>query len=87
MNSVIRSRIIKIGNSQGVRIPKLMLEQAQLGEEVELELGPDVIMIRAVRHARHGWEEAFRAMAERTDDELLDFQLDATAWDEEEWEW
>lgn len=87
MSSVIRSRIIKIGNSQGVRIPKLMLEQAQLGEEVELELGHEVITIRAVQHARHGWDQAFQAMAERGDDQLSDFQLDVTTWDEEEWEW
>jgi antitoxin MazE len=88
MSTVVKSRIVKIGNSQGIRIPKLLLEQANLGEEVELELQQDKIIVRPVHHVRHRWEEAFQAMAERCDDELLDGDvLASTVWDEEEWEW
>ncbi len=88
MASVVRSRIIRIGNSQGIRIPKLLLEQAHLGDEVELELGQDVIMIRPVQGARHGWGEAFRTMAERGEDALLDADdLQVNVWDEDQWEW
>ncbi len=37
---------------------------------------------------RQGWADAFQAMAERGDDELLDGDaLQLSAWDEEEWEW
>lgn len=88
MPTVVKTRIVKIGNSQGIRIPKLLLEQSNLGEEVELELQQDQIVVRPVRLVRHRWEEAFRAMSERGDDELLDGEvLVSTAWDEEEWEW
>jgi antitoxin MazE len=88
MPTVVKSRIIKIGNSQGIRIPKLLLEQAKLIEEVELELQEERIIIRSAGRARRGWEEAFRAMAERGDDELLDEGIvGSTDWDEEEWEW
>ncbi|MBP8947294.1 MAG: AbrB/MazE/SpoVT family DNA-binding domain-containing protein [Candidatus Promineofilum sp.] len=88
MTSVVRSRIVKIGNSQGIRIPKLLLEQAHLGDEVELELGPDVIMIRPIQGARQGWDAAFQTMAERGEDEWLDaIAPAANAWDEDEWEW
>jgi len=88
MAAVIKSRIVKIGNSQGVRIPKLLLEQSNLGEEVELVLEQDQIIIRPIQHVRQGWEEAFKAMRERGDDELLDATALVThAWDEEEWEW
>jgi antitoxin MazE len=38
MVAVIKSRIVKIGNSQGIRIPKLLLEQTSLEDEVELVL-------------------------------------------------
>jgi antitoxin MazE len=88
MSTVIKTRVIKIGNSQGVRIPKLLLEQTNLGEEVELELQQNQIIIRPAYQVRHGWEEAFKAMAERGDDELLDGDVSiSTTWDEEEWEW
>jgi antitoxin MazE len=86
--AVIKSRIVKIGNSQGIRIPKLLLEQSNLGEEVELVLQEDQIIVRPVQHVRQGWEEAFKAMSERGNDELLDADAFApTSWDEEEWEW
>ena len=88
MSTVIRTRVVKIGNSQGIRIPKLLLEQTNLGEEVELELQQDQIVVRPAVHVRHRWEEAFEAMAERGDDDLLDSDLPVpTTWDEEEWKW
>jgi antitoxin MazE len=84
----MRARIIKIGNSQGIRIPKLFLEQTKLGEEVELEAQDDQIVIRPISYPRQGWEEAFQAMVERGDDQLLDENLiGQTKWDQEEWEW
>lgn len=88
MNTVVKTRIVKIGNSQGVRIPKLFLEQIALGEEVELELQADHIVIRSAHRVREGWESAFRAMAEQGDDQPLDGDWVATtSWDEEEWRW
>ena len=79
---------MKIGNSQGVRIPKLLLERSNLAEEVELEAQDDRIIIRSTRQPRQDWESAFRAMAERGDDELLDKEsLARTRWDEVEWQW
>jgi antitoxin MazE len=84
----MRTRIVKIGNSQGVRIPKLLLERSHLAEEVELEAEDNRIVIRSTRHPRQGWEAAFRSMAERGDDALLDKQSPAqTRWDEDEWQW
>lgn len=85
----MKTRIIQIGNSQGIRIPKVLLEQSGLGEEVQLEVARRQIIIRPARRARQGWAEAFRAMAERGDDNLLDKQSLATQsrWDEAEWTW
>jgi antitoxin MazE len=80
--------IVKIGNSQGIRIPKLLLDQTDLGEEVELELRGDQIVVRPAYRTRHNWENQFKAMAEQGDDKLLDGDVVIpTAWDEEEWEW
>jgi antitoxin MazE len=79
---------VRIGNSQGVRIPKLLLDQIDLGDKVELALEENQIVIRAALPARHGWEEAFQRMSEQGDDEWVDGDsLLPTAWDEEDWEW
>jgi antitoxin MazE len=87
MVTAVKSRIVKIGNSRGIRIPKLLLDQTDLGEEVELEVQEGQIIIRAINHARYGWEEQFKKMAEQGDDRMLNDVLLPTAWDEEEWEW
>jgi antitoxin MazE len=85
MSTAIRTRIVKIGNSQGVRIPKLLLEQSGMHTEVEIELEGDHLIIRKVAHPRAGWEQSFAEMAQNHDDVLLD-QV-STAWDQTEWEW
>ena len=86
MSTVLKSRLVKIGNSHGVRIPKVWLDQLDLGAEVELSMQSDQIVIRPAHPPRHGWEEAFQAMAAHGDDRLLD-QPHATRWDADEWEW
>ena len=88
MPTIVQTRIIKIGNLQGVRIPKSLLDQTDLGEEVELALEQGLIIVRPAYRARHNWENQFKAMAERGDDKLLEGDvLIPTIWDEEEWEW
>lgn len=83
----MKARIVRIGNSQGVRIPKLLLEQSGLGPDVDLELENGTIVIRAASRPRQGWEDAFGAMARAGDDALLDAEITTTVWDEENWEW
>jgi antitoxin MazE len=88
MTHALQTRIVRIGNSQGIRIPKPLLEQAGIGDRVELEVHDGQICIRSARRARAGWEEHFIAMAIAGDDRLLDStQAAATVWDGEEWEW
>jgi len=83
------TRIVKIGNSQGIRIPKLLLAQSGLRDEVELEVQNHNLIIRPKRSVREGWDIAFRAMAEKGDDQLLDkdYLTGQSSWDEEKWEW
>ena len=88
MITAMKTRIIKIGNSQGIRIPKPLLDQTGLGEEIELELHQNQIVIRPVYRARYDWESQFKAMAEQGDDKLPNGdELTLTTWDENEWEW
>ncbi|MDW7761921.1 MAG: AbrB/MazE/SpoVT family DNA-binding domain-containing protein [Acidobacteriota bacterium] len=88
MSTVARTRIVKIGNSKGVRIPKLLLDQLELGEEVELAVEEDQLIIRPVCRSRDGWDAAFRDMAKRGDDRMPDeTAVSLTKWDKDEWEW
>jgi antitoxin MazE len=84
----VRTRVVRIGNSRGVRIPKPLLDQSGLGEEVELQVEKNRIIIRPSQEPRAGWDEQFRRMAELGDDRLLDADVPSlTSWDEDEWEW
>lgn len=86
-NVIMRARIIQIGNSRGIRLPKVLLEQANLTEEVRIEAEPNQIVIRSAHAPREGWEEAFRLMAERGDDALPEGASTLTNFDETEWKW
>jgi antitoxin MazE len=87
MATSVKGRIIKVGNSQGIRIPKLLLEQSGISENVEIEVRDNQIVITAASRARNGWAEAFAQIASNEDEDIwLDDSI-ATLWDEEEWEW
>ena len=84
----MKTRIVRIGNSQGIRIPKPLLEAAGLQGEVDLTSRRGVLLIQPARKPRTGWREAFQEMAKRGDDALLaDLPPTLSDWDEEEWEW
>ena len=85
MNTV-RTQVIKIGNSRGIRIPKTLIDQAKLGNEVEIAVQRGQLVIRSVSRPRRGWDEQFHAMAEHSDDQLLDKPV-PTKWDGNEWVW
>ena len=84
----MKARVVKIGNSQGVRIPKPILEQTGIIEDVELEVDKNRIIIRSISDPRAGWDLAFKTMAENGDDLLMHgTEKISNSWDEEEWQW
>ncbi len=82
----MKAQIIQIGNSQGIRIPKVLLEESRIVGEVDLELHPDGILIRNAQKPRPGWEDAFKLMAENDDDELAS-DASTSGFDKKEWQW
>lgn len=84
-SSSVKARIVAIGNSQGVRIPKPLLAHAGLAGEVELHAENGRIVIAASRHARAGWAEAAEQLHARGEDGLL--ETPAPAFDRDDWEW
>lgn len=83
----MRARVIKIGNSQGLRIPKPILEQTGIMGDVEIEVEKNKIIIRPVKDVREGWDAAFKSMSEKGDDKIIIDENISHSWDEEEWQW
>ena len=84
----IKTKLIRIGNSQGIRLSKSLIDQYNLKDEVILEPGLDSLTIRPIENPREGWEESFVKMHENEDDELLFPEpMIKNEWDGKEWEW
>jgi antitoxin MazE len=85
---VARARLVKMGNSRGIRLPSLFLDEVDLDEEVEVEVQDGQVVIRLVPRPRRKWEEHSAEMAARGDDRLLDSKaFSLSSWDEEKWVW
>ncbi len=76
----MKVELIRIGNSQGIRIPKSVIEQCGFRSTVELRVEDHSLVISPARKPRDGWEGSFAEMAAHADDE-------SGAWDEAEWAW
>jgi len=82
----MKARIVRIGNSRGIRIPKPLLEEAGLVDEVELRVEAGALVIEAAARAWAGWADAARRLAVAEGADLLD-EPAPTRFDSEEWEW
>lgn len=82
----MKAKLVQIGNSRGVRLPKPIIEQANLGEEIDIQVKEGAVIISSTRQVRKGWAEAARLRHGRADDTLLDEPV-ATRFDQGEWEW
>ena len=79
----MKTRLIRIGNSRGVRLAKPLLEQAGLEDEVEIRVEPGAVIIKAATSPRAGWAEA---AAKYSPERMLDAPS-ATRFDDEERTW
>lgn len=82
----MKARIVRIGNSRGVRLPKPLIVEAGLSEDVELSARNGAIVISRASRPRAGWRDAARRVRETDGDRLLD-EPTRTRFDDEEWEW
>ena len=83
----MKTTLIPIGNSRGVRIPKPFIEQCGLTEKVEMDVQDCMILIHSPRQPRAGWGMAFEQMARAGDDKLLHPHANSTRWEDEDWQW
>ncbi len=82
----VKTKIVRIGSSYWIRIPKPLIEQAGLGDEVELRVVDSGIFIERTSRPRAGWSEAASLLHVRGEDGLLD-EPTTTEFDETEWTW
>ena len=83
------AQLIKIGNSQGVRIPKALIAQAQLaGVELTMKVVDEGLLLVPTKRVREGWSEAIEQAVAAHGADLTDSQwLDAPLITEEEGSW
>ena len=87
MDMKTTAKIVQIGNSRGVRLPKQMITDLNLTDTVELESRGNELVIRPIASVHEGWEESAKAMHRRGDDALQLGNVPASEWDENEWKW
>ncbi len=71
MEKHLRARDVKlvpIGNSQGIRIPKALLQRYNLSDSLVLEETDQGILLRKKRDGKLSWGDTFKAMAEEGED-------------------
>jgi antitoxin MazE len=83
----MRTKLVRIGNSRGVRIPKTFIEQCGLGETVELRVRNNCLVISPELQPRQGWNEAYRAAGPSADDEMRLEYAEPNEFDRKEWKW
>ncbi|MBI1348954.1 AbrB/MazE/SpoVT family DNA-binding domain-containing protein [bacterium] len=83
----MKTKIIRIGNSKGVRIPKSLLDGSGLKDDVELIPAEEGLLLRPVHAPRFGWDAAFSDVTRSDLAEFLEVPTTLSAWDETEWTW
>jgi antitoxin MazE len=84
----MKARVVRIGNSRGIRIPKAVIEQCHLHGAVDLEVQQGQLVIRSAAKSRAGWEDAFKQMHRHGDDQLADREsASPSTWDQTDWTW
>jgi antitoxin MazE len=82
----MKTRLVRIGNSRGLRLPRPLIEEAGLQDEVEVVLRDGALVITRADHPRAGWEDVVQLLLERREDSVFE-ESAPTRFDDEEWEW
>lgn len=82
----MKGRLVRIGNSRGLRLPRPLIEEAGFKDEVEVTLRDGALIITSADHPRAGWETAVHLLLERRESCLIDKTV-PTCFDDEDWAW
>ena len=83
------AHLVKIGNSQGIRIPKPLIQQARLeGRELDIQVVNQGILVTPSKKPREGWKQSIDLILKENGSESLDSEwLDAELTTDENLEW
>jgi len=65
---VLELKVVPIGNSRGVRLPKALLDKYAIRDAVLVEQREEGLLLRSKRDRRLSWDETFKAMAHERED-------------------
>ncbi len=85
--AVVKTSLIKIGNSIGLRIPRTILQQLRLTREVELEIRQNQLVIKSAVNPRAGWDEDFRSAGAESGETFAEWDVLSLAEDRSDWQW
>lgn len=76
--------VVKIGNSRGIRFPKIVLDKFLVKDKMDMEVTENGILLTPVKDTpRSDWTEKFCKMHENKDDKLEEIPESGDF----EWEW
>lgn len=67
----MRTNLIKIGNSKGVRITSSIIKECELGNEIEIKVLDKRVIIEAIIEPRSDWNKSFEKMHKNQEDVLI----------------
>lgn len=80
------AKLIQIGNSKGLRLPKAVIEKYHLIDELELVESEEGLLIKPALQARAGWDEKFK-VAKGDDEDFTELMSLTNEFDQSEWKW
>ena len=83
------AHLVKIGNYQGIRIPKPLIQQAHLeGKELDIQVVNQGILVTPSKKPRENWKKSIETILAKNGSEATDSEwLDATLTSDDDLEW
>jgi len=81
-------KLIKIGSSRGVRLPKKLIEKFNFGDELEMEIRKDGLLLKKSSNPRRGWYQNIHKELknEGFTEDLIPGSF-KNEFDESDWQW
>ena len=83
----MKIKLINIGNSKGLRLPKTIIQQYKIGEDLQIELQEDGILLKPLTKPRAGWSEQFEKAVKPIEKQEKNWMEARNRFDKEEWTW
>ena len=81
-------KLIQIGNSMGIRLPKKLIEQFNFNNEIDAEIKRDGLLLRKKNNSRAGWKKQILREIKKGGypESLIEGNIE-NEFDESEWQW